>query len=66
MTDRVSRDDVRFNGVGLVLLESAREWILSPKFDPRLSVGTVFEHLGIVWTVTWDSADGFGPGASGN
>ena len=44
----------------LILVESASEWVLTKKFDPRLEVGSVFEYLGSLWTVTWESHDGFG------
>jgi hypothetical protein len=65
-SEHTSRDKAGQSGEGLVLLESAKEWILTPKFDPRLRVGTKFEHLGIVWTVTWDSGEGFGTAEAEN
>ena len=44
----------------LILVESTSEWVLTPKFDPRLEVGSVFEYLGSLWMVTWESRAGFG------
>jgi len=49
-------------GRGIILMESESEWLLLPKFDPRLQVGTSFEHLGLRWVVTWESTEGFGDG----
>ena len=48
------------NDLGLILVEAEGEWVLTPRFDPRLQVGSQFRLLGLVWTVTWDSETGFG------
>ena len=47
----------------LVLVESNDEWVLTRAFDPRLEVGTVFQLLGNLWHVTWESRKGFGGGS---
>ena len=48
----------------LVLVESGDEWVLTERFDPRLSVGSSFEYQGQLWTVTWESDEGFGETAA--
>jgi hypothetical protein len=45
---------------GLVLAECDGEWVLASKFDPRLTVGSRFRVGDQVWTVTWESDEGFG------
>jgi len=47
-------------GGRLILVESSTEWVLAPKFDPSLQVGSAFEILGTLWHVTWESDEGFG------
>ena len=44
----------------LILVESSSEWVLAPKFDDDLQVGSVFEILGTEWRVIWESHEGFG------
>ena len=44
----------------LILVESDSLWVLTARFDPRLTVGAVFELAGELWTVTWESDHGFG------
>ena len=46
---------------GLILVESDDLWVLTERFDPRLTLGSVFELAGQRWTVTWESDHGFGP-----
>jgi len=48
----------------MILVESDQQWVLTHKFDPRLEVGCIFTYLGTLWTVTWESDDGFGPSAT--
>jgi hypothetical protein len=43
----------------LILVESPTHWVVIPRNDPRLEVGSTFEHGGELWTVTWDSDHGF-------
>ncbi len=44
----------------LILIETAAQWYLAPKLDPELEPGTMFLYDDRLWTVTWDSVQGFG------
>ncbi len=47
-------------GKTLVLIETASHWFLAPKLDPELEPGVRFLYNERMWTVIWDSDQGFG------